>query len=144
MCSVPHLHTAALRAGEGQEVGAKTEMKGPVKEEQTKDLHDCSQAGLHTCLKQSNSGCCQREPTKGLFTDVPSLFTAQINRRGAHSSYLIKAAKKNPTKTPKPRRVQSDSCFKRVPSQQLLLSFLLLCGLVEEAQRSWYPLDQAP
>lgn len=33
MCSVPHLHAAALRAGEGQ---AKTEMKGPVKEDKPK------------------------------------------------------------------------------------------------------------
>lgn len=98
MCSVPHLHTAALRAGERQEAGAKTEMKGPVKEEQTKDPHDCSQAGLHT-HSLNNSGCRLREPTKGLFTDVPSLFTAQINRRGAHSSYLIKAAKNNPPET---------------------------------------------
>jgi hypothetical protein len=53
----------------------------------------------HTLLKQSNSGCHQRELTKGLFTDVPSLFTAQINRRGAHSSYLIKAAKKTNPET---------------------------------------------
>lgn len=36
----PHSHTAALRAGEGQE--AKTEMKGPA-EKQSKDPHDCSQ-----------------------------------------------------------------------------------------------------
>lgn len=132
-----HLHTAALRAGEGQEVGAKTEMKGPVKEGQTNQRPTQLLTSLtpHTLPKQSSTGCCQREPTKGLFTDVPSLFTAQINRRGAHSSYLIKAAKN--TKTKKQNKKPggfSVTAVSNCTGQQLWLSFPLLCRLAGEAE----------